>query len=374
MIAELPATEAPIVPFPRAPRTLEEAGLPFDLAVQLILKTLHFSGELTGAALAAKLGLQYPRPPARGPRAAGRPAQALPPLDGRPGAAARRDLQAGRARRAHGDPPVRRLRRHDRALRVPGPDRGPGLHDHRPGPRPRRRDARTRSTRSRSRRRVIAAKKRELARTRSQLEAREAELPPRAPEQGSRRVEPIDQNIERLEGDIEGLEDKIQAQLQAAAEEQAASGAVPGSLPAGPSRAAPSGFIWPVNGSVVSPFGMRWGRMHEGVDIASPSGTPIRAVKAGAIALAAPTGGYGNYTCVEPRRRALQLLRPPVLVRDHLGERRPGRHHRLRRLHRPLLRRPPALRGPDQRLGRGSDGLPLDGVVLKHQAPPADGD
>src|SRR6187402_3023770 len=59
MIAELPAVEAPIVPFPRAPHTLEEAGLPFDLAVQLILKTLHFSGELTGAALAAKLGLPY---------------------------------------------------------------------------------------------------------------------------------------------------------------------------------------------------------------------------------------------------------------------------------------------------------------------------
>jgi len=59
MIAAPPALEAPIVPFPRAPRTLEEAGLPLDLVVQLILKTLHFSGEVTGAALAAKLGLQY---------------------------------------------------------------------------------------------------------------------------------------------------------------------------------------------------------------------------------------------------------------------------------------------------------------------------
>ena len=38
--------------------------------------------------------------------------------------------------------------------------------------------------------------------------------------------------------------------------------------------------------------------MHEGVDIAVPAGTPIRAAKAGAIALAAPTGGYGNYTCI----------------------------------------------------------------------------
>jgi hypothetical protein len=45
MIAATPSLAAPVVPFPRAPRTLAEAGLPFDPAVQLILKTLHFSGE-----------------------------------------------------------------------------------------------------------------------------------------------------------------------------------------------------------------------------------------------------------------------------------------------------------------------------------------
>lgn len=59
MIAALPTATSSIVPFPRAPRTLAEAGLPFDLILPLILKTLHFSGELTGADLAAKLGLQY---------------------------------------------------------------------------------------------------------------------------------------------------------------------------------------------------------------------------------------------------------------------------------------------------------------------------
>ena len=39
--------------------------------------------------------------------------------------------------------------------------------------------------------------------------------------------------------------------------------------------------------------------MHEGIDIAVPSGTPIRAAKDGNVVLAAPTGGYGNYTCVD---------------------------------------------------------------------------
>lgn len=51
--------DADVVRFPRAPHTLEESGLPFDLVLQLVLKTLHFSGGLTGAELGHRLGLQY---------------------------------------------------------------------------------------------------------------------------------------------------------------------------------------------------------------------------------------------------------------------------------------------------------------------------
>jgi murein DD-endopeptidase MepM/ murein hydrolase activator NlpD len=39
--------------------------------------------------------------------------------------------------------------------------------------------------------------------------------------------------------------------------------------------------------------------MHEGIDIAVPEGTPIRAARSGSVAIAAYTGGYGNYTCVD---------------------------------------------------------------------------
>src|SRR5258708_21825857 len=45
--------------FPIAPATLEESGLSLDLLLQLALKTLHFSGDLTGSELAHRLGLNF---------------------------------------------------------------------------------------------------------------------------------------------------------------------------------------------------------------------------------------------------------------------------------------------------------------------------
>jgi len=59
------------------------------------------------------------------------------------------------------------------------------------------------------------------------------------------------------------------------------------------------GLIWPVNGPVTSPFGYRWGRLHAGIDIGVPYGTPIHAAASGTVVLAGWTGGYGNYTCID---------------------------------------------------------------------------
>jgi murein DD-endopeptidase MepM/ murein hydrolase activator NlpD len=97
-----------------------------------------------------------------------------------------------------------------------------------------------------------------------------------------------------LEGDLRELE-AAQARVTAALQASAPSN---GSAPAGPVRPGSGGLIWPVNGSLVSPFGMRWGRLHAGVDIAAPAGTPIRAAKAGRVVLLGPTSGYGNYVCI----------------------------------------------------------------------------
>jgi peptidoglycan DL-endopeptidase CwlO len=97
-----------------------------------------------------------------------------------------------------------------------------------------------------------------------------------------------------LEGDLAALEAanrRVQAQL-AAAQNGTASAA------SGPMRPGSGGLIWPVNGPIVSPFGMRWGRLHAGVDIAVPSGTPVHAAKSGKVLIAGWVSGYGNYTCI----------------------------------------------------------------------------
>jgi len=50
----------------------------------------------------------------------------------------------------------------------------------------------------------------------------------------------------------------------------------------------------PSRGSISSSFGMRWGKMHKGIDIAAGFGTTINAVLDGTVIYAAWQEGYGN--------------------------------------------------------------------------------
>jgi len=60
-----------------------------------------------------------------------------------------------------------------------------------------------------------------------------------------------------------------------------------------------SGFIWPVNGPITSGFGWRWGRMHEGIDIGVPCGTPIHAAASGTVIYSGWEDGYGNFVVID---------------------------------------------------------------------------
>ncbi|NJL00873.1 MAG: peptidoglycan DD-metalloendopeptidase family protein [Spirulinaceae cyanobacterium SM2_1_0] len=56
-----------------------------------------------------------------------------------------------------------------------------------------------------------------------------------------------------------------------------------------------NGYTWPARGTLTSGYGPRWGRMHKGIDIAAPTGTPIFAAATGEVISAGwNNGGYGN--------------------------------------------------------------------------------
>ena len=105
---------------------------------------------------------------------------------------------------------------------------------------------------------------------------------------------------------VRGQRRRAQEDLAALEREQAKvrntlAGAAPRAFApgAGPIKRGSGQLIWPINGPLTSPFGMRWGRLHAGIDISAPSGTPIRAADSGRVVLLGFTGGYGNYTCVQ---------------------------------------------------------------------------
>lgn len=106
------------------------------------------------------------------------------------------------------------------------------------------------------------------------------------------------QLLNRVVGDRRELETEARdlraRSLKLANEIRTQSASLPSSVPVSGNGT----FSWPVNGPVVSGFGWRWGRMHEGVDIAVGTGVPIGAAADGTVIVAGWTGGYGNLVVV----------------------------------------------------------------------------
>jgi murein DD-endopeptidase MepM/ murein hydrolase activator NlpD len=70
--------------------------------------------------------------------------------------------------------------------------------------------------------------------------------------------------------------------------------------PPPPAVADRSTWVWPANGPITSPFGARWGRMHEGVDIDAAYGSAVVAGHRGTV-IAAGWGqsGYGRVVHID---------------------------------------------------------------------------
>jgi murein DD-endopeptidase MepM/ murein hydrolase activator NlpD len=91
--------------------------------------------------------------------------------------------------------------------------------------------------------------------------------------------------------DLEAQSAALAAQIRAAQEQ--------GSSASAPAVSGSGQLSWPVSGPVTSGFGVRWGRMHEGIDIAVGQGTPVHAAAAGTVIYAGWMDGYGNLVVVD---------------------------------------------------------------------------
>ncbi len=128
------------------------------------------------------------------------------------------------------------------------------------------------------------------------LESTTALFPPRsvAVEQSEASIEPLENSISLR---LETLRGRIQSTPSPVPE-------LPPLEAAGSYLPEPTelfqGYLWPARGVFTSGFGIRWGRMHKGIDIAGPIGTPIMAAATGIVSFAGwNSGGYGNLVEIE---------------------------------------------------------------------------
>ncbi|GAB2599436.1 hypothetical protein Aab01nite_75830 [Paractinoplanes abujensis] len=74
-------------------------------------------------------------------------------------------------------------------------------------------------------------------------------------------------------------------------------------------------------GRVTSCFGPRWGRLHAGVDIAGPDGSPILAAGAGVVVRAGAAQGYGNAVLIDHGHGYLTHYGHMSAIAVHEGQR-----------------------------------------------------
>lgn len=83
---------------------------------------------------------------------------------------------------------------------------------------------------------------------------------------------------------------------------------------------------WPVNAPVISPYGARrepglFPRLHEGVDLDVPMGTPVKAMKEGRVRFAGERGGWGKVVILDHSGRVTSVYAHLSRVDVRTGER-----------------------------------------------------
>jgi len=111
-------------------------------------------------------------------------------------------------------------------------------------------------------------------------------------------------DLEAEEEELAALVERQQAAARRAEEERRQAAArrqasQPAAAATPASTGGTGGYAWPMCAPVTSEYGPRWGRMHRGIDLGAPTGTPIRAIRAGTVIFAGWQGGYGQITLVD---------------------------------------------------------------------------
>ncbi|MBF2057694.1 MAG: M23 family metallopeptidase [Cyanobacterium sp. T60_A2020_053] len=89
-----------------------------------------------------------------------------------------------------------------------------------------------------------------------------------------------------------------------------------------------NGYIWPAKGTFTSGYGWRWGRMHRGIDVAAPVGTPVVAAADGEVITAGwNSGGFGNLVKIKHPDGSITLYAHNQRLRVRRGQQvRQGQH------------------------------------------------
>lgn len=79
---------------------------------------------------------------------------------------------------------------------------------------------------------------------------------------------------------------------------------------------------WPVTGPrLSSPFGKRWGKDHDGIDMAAPIGTPVHAAAAGAVIYSGDqVRGYGNMIVLQHSDGLVTVYAHNSVLLVHTGD------------------------------------------------------
>jgi murein DD-endopeptidase MepM/ murein hydrolase activator NlpD len=93
-----------------------------------------------------------------------------------------------------------------------------------------------------------------------------------------------------------------------------------------PAKAGPE-FIWPVEGTLTSPYGERHRvmggggtRFHAGIDLSVPSGTPVQAAQEGIVVFAGYNGAYGKAIKLEHHHGFSTLYAHNSRILVHVGQ------------------------------------------------------